>query len=64
MSDSLEQIKEALQNPDVIKKFDYDQDVRFYYRYYKKRKQYLLVSVKYLNGKGFVITSFFTDRIK
>jgi len=27
MSDSLEQIKEALQNPDVIKEFVYDPDV-------------------------------------
>ena len=26
-------------------------------------ERYLLVSVKYLNGEGFVITSFFTNKI-
>jgi len=39
---------------------------RFYYRYYKDRKtaKYLLIIVKYLNGQGFIITSFYTDKIK
>jgi hypothetical protein len=64
MSDSMEKIRETLLNPNVIKKFEYDSDVRFYYRYYKERKEYLFISVKYLNGKGFIITCFYTDRIK
>ena len=62
-SGQIEQIKETLTNPDKITKFDYDPDVRFYYRYYKERKEYLFVSVKYLNGEGFIITSFHTDKI-
>ena len=44
--------------------FSYDVAVSFYYRYYKEKKQYLFVSVKYLSGEGFVITTFYTDKIK
>jgi len=64
MSNQTEQIKDALLRPDKITEVDYDPDVRFYYRYYKNRKEYLFVSVKYLNGEGFIITSFYTDKIK
>ena len=64
MSDKLENIKETLQNPNTIESFEFDLKVKFYYRYYKERKEYLFVSVKYLNGNGFIITSFFTDKIK
>ena len=64
MSDQIEQIKETLENPNVINKFEYDPDVRFYYKYYKERKEYLFISVKYLNGKGFIITALYTDKIK
>ena len=64
MSHQLEQISETLIQPDTIKKVEYDKDVRFYYRYFKFMRKYLLVSVKYLNGKGFIITSFYTDKIK
>ena len=64
MSGQLEQIKETLESPDVINEFEFDLNVKFYYKYYKKRKEYLFVSVKYLNGKGFIITGFYTDKIK
>ena len=29
----------------------------------KKNKEYLFISVKCLNGDGFIITSFFTNKI-
>jgi len=64
MSDQTEQIKDALLQPDKITDVEYDPDVHFYYRYYKERKEYLFVSVKYLNGEGYIITSFYTDKIK
>ena len=64
MSNQTEKIKDTLLQPDKITEVDYDPDVRFYYRYYKDRKEYLFVSVKYLNGEGFIITSFYTDKIK
>ena len=50
MSDKIEQIKETLTNPQAITEFEYDPDVRFYFRYYKKRKEYLFVSVKYVKN--------------
>jgi hypothetical protein len=64
MSDQAEQVKDTLRYPDKIMPFSYDAAVSFYYRYYKEKKQYLFISVKYLNGEGFVITSFYTDKIK
>jgi len=64
MSNQVEQIKDTLLRPDKITKADYDPEVRFYYKYYKDRKEYLFISVKYLNGEGFVITGFYTDKIK
>ena len=64
MSNQLEQIKDVLLYPDKITNVNYDPDVGFYYKYYKDRKEYLFISVKYLNGEGFIITSFYTDRMK
>jgi len=64
MSNRMEQIKDALLHPDAINRVEYDAGLRFYYRYDKGRKEYLFVSVKYLNGEGFIITSFYTDRIQ
>ena len=64
MANQLEQIKDTLLHPDTITKVEHDPDVGFYYRYYKDRKEYLFISVKYLNGEGYIITSFYTDKIK
>lgn len=64
MSGQIEQIKETLQHPDVIIPFEFESNIYFYYHYYKKNRDYLFISVKYLNGKGFIITSFYTDKIK
>jgi len=64
MVNQLENIKETLQKPDIIHEFEYDQQVRFYFRYYKEKREYLFISIKYLNGNGFIITSFYTDKIK
>ena len=64
MANQIENIKNTLEKPDVITPFEYDFDVRFYYKYYKERKEYLFISVKYLNGKGYIVTSFYTDKIK
>jgi len=64
MPSQLEQIKDTLLHPDTITDVAYDPDVRFYYRHYKERREYLFISVKYLNGEGFIITSFYTDKIK
>mgnify|MGYP001613027425 FL=1 len=64
LSDKIENIKDTLLYPLTIKNSKYDERVRFYYKFYKKLSKYLLVSVKYLNGEGFVITAFYTNKLE
>ena len=60
---NLEEIKLALTNPSAIIPQAFDEDKSNYYLYDKKRKSYLLVAVKYLNGRGFITTAFFTKHL-
>ena len=63
----LEEIKEALENPVKITHYEFDENIRYYYKHFKEIKskaKYLLVIVKYLNGHGFVITAYFVRYIK
>ena len=64
MANHLEKIEDALLHPDAITKTAVDEKVRFYYKYDKEKRAYLFVSVKYLNGEGFIITSLYTDTIQ
>jgi hypothetical protein len=55
-------IREALKNPDKIRKSKTDNKV---YLFYKKQKKYhLCVVVRHLNGDGFIITIYITNKIK
>ena len=54
----------VLTNPDKIIKSDRDPNVSWYYLYNKERRNYLKVSVKYLNGKGYIITAHYTSKIQ
>ena len=66
MHDQIENIKQTIKNPDTTRYFEWDKNVRYLYKEFKNRdssERYLLVSIKYLNGEGFVITSFFTNKI-
>ena len=56
------EVKETLTEPDEIRQSKSDDSVYLYYKKYGK----LLVSVvvKHKNGDGFIITAYFTDRIK
>ena len=62
----LEDIKETLKNPVKITEYELDENVRYYYKYFKEREsaKYLLVIVKYLNEHGFIITAYFVRNIK
>ena len=65
MHEPIENIKEVLKNPTAIR-YENNKNTIYFYKEFKqmqKSERYLLVSVKYLNGAGFVITSFFTDKI-
>jgi len=59
----VEEIKNTLINPTLIVPHKIDNMRRNYYTYYKEKKRYLLVAVKYLNGEGYVTTSFITRKI-
>lgn len=65
MDKYLEDIKNTLNNPDKIVPHNHG-ELYDYYKYYKHRKsnlKFLMVVVKYLNGKGFVLTSYFVPKI-
>ena len=64
MANYLDEMKSTLIKPDFIVYNKFDDKTANYYKYLKERKQYLLVGVKYLNGEGFVTTSFITRKIR
>jgi hypothetical protein len=63
MTNYLEDIKKALENPTTIMDQKFDKTMKNYYFHYKLKNRYLLVGVKYLNGEGFVTTAFITRKI-
>jgi hypothetical protein len=63
MANYFEEVKQTLEKPDLIVQQKFDDSKANYYKHIKKEKAYLLVGVKYLNGEGFVITSFLTRKI-
>ena len=66
MADYIEEMQLALKNPTAITNSLVDNDVYHYYLYLKNKKganKYLFLSVKYLNDEGFVISSYFEDKI-
>ncbi len=60
----VEEIKQTMKRPSTIRQSTYDKNVRWYYSFNKQKKRYLMVSVKYLNGDGFIITAYYTRNIK
>jgi len=62
---SLEEIKSAIINPIKIKASKYNpEQVFWYYQFNKIRQKYLMVSVRYLNGDGFIITAYYLRNLK
>lgn len=57
-----EEVKEALRNPDYIRQNTSDKKVYLFYKAYKKN--YICVVVRHLNGKGFIITVYITNKMK
>ncbi len=64
IENKLEKVKQVLIKPDLIIPHKFDNTKRNYYIYYKDKKRYLLVAVKYLNSEGYVNTSFMARHIK
>lgn len=60
-----EEFPRILQNPTKITEAPYDENIKYFYQYFKSKKPgYLLIIIKYLNGEGFIITSHFIKNIK
>ncbi len=62
-----EKIAETLQNPDEIRQSNADEQVELWYRHYEMTvvgEKFMCVSVKNLKVDFFVITAYFTDKIK
>ena len=60
-------IVDALMRPDKVTNYHIDESIVYYYKYYKSRPspdKYLLIVVKYLNGHGYVLTSYYEDKIR
>lgn len=55
-------VKETLQDADEVRESKSDPAVKLYYRAYDPA--HLCIVVKHQNGDGFLITGYFTDRIK
>lgn len=72
MQRELEKIIETLQNPDEIRRSNVDEQVELWYKqlWYKHYKEtvvgekFMCISVKNLKVDFFIITSYFTDKIK
>ncbi len=56
------EVKETLTEPEEIRQSKSDDSVYLYYKHYGKLS--LSVVIKHKNGEGFIITGYYTDRIK
>ncbi len=56
------QVQETLAQADEVRESKSDALIKLYYRHYGNL--HLCVVVKHLNGDGFIVTTYFTDRIK
>ena len=57
-----EQVKETLMNPIYIRLSKEDKEAYLYYAPYGR--YYLCVVCRHLNGDGFIVTAYLTDKIK
>jgi len=67
MVDQIAQIEETLVMPDTVVQSNSAVDVEMFYRFYQLtpvNAKYLCVVVKLLPSDGFIITAYFTDKIK
>lgn len=63
MTNYLEEIKQTITKPDKIVSSINDGFKVNYYKFYKQQRKYLRVIIKYLNGRGFIISAYFVKNI-
>jgi len=56
------EIIKTLKDPEFIRKSNKDERVYLYYK--STGNRYICVACKHLNGEGFIITTYITDRLK
>ncbi len=56
------EIIKTLKDPEFIRKSNKDEGVYLYYK--STGNRYICVACKHLNGDGFIITTYMTDRLK
>lgn len=59
----IERVRETIAHPHITKTSIRDSEVRLHHKHDKQKNAYLVVVVKYLNGDGFVVTSFYTRKV-
>ncbi len=62
-----DRLAEALLEPDAVIQSPTDNTVRLFHRFYRRLAigdKYLCLVVKYVEGDIFVITAYFTDKVK
>ena len=67
MENQRSKVKETLVDPDEIRESVRSSSIWLFYKLYTGTpvsKKYLLVAVQVLNGEGFIVTAFFTDKVK
>jgi hypothetical protein len=62
MRDREEPVKQTLTSPESVRRSKKDQAIYLYYRGTEGR--FCCVVAKHLNGEGFVVTTYLTDKIK
>ena len=67
MVGQIERINETLKNPNIVVRSNVDLEVELFYRHYNNTpvtEKYLCVVVKVSSQDLFIITAYFTDRVK
>jgi len=67
MREQIDKLQETLTNPDKIVRSNTDPNVELFYRHYKitpVTEKYFCIVVKILPDNYFIITMYFTDKIK
>lgn len=67
MREQENKISQTLLEPDVVVQSQSDDTVRLFRRFYRRLTigdKYLCVVVKYVEGDVFIITAYFTDKVK
>lgn len=67
MKNQRSRVEETLVNPDEIRESVRNSSIWLFYKLYANSpvsEKYLLVIVQVLDGEGFIVTAFFTDKVK